>query len=80
VENILLTMERESYAKVNVKSKPGLMLKLSKSHVAERLPKPIEGLHAFIHSGSAGHLELEEFKTYLEASLNSSGVSFRKYD
>jgi hypothetical protein len=65
------------YLKVKIHEKPGLMLRLSKRLMAERLPHPIEGAYAFIHSGSLG---LDDFKTYFEASLSRHGIPFKRYD
>jgi hypothetical protein len=81
-ENLIDLMNRgeSTYAKVEILGKPGLMLRFSRGLRAERLPHPIEGAHAFIHPSSEGHLELEEFKTYFEASLSAHGIPYIKYE
>lgn len=81
-ENLIdmLNSGKSAYAKVEILDKPGLMLRFSRRLQAERLPHPIEGAHAFVHPSSEGYLELEEFKTYFEASLSSHGIPYRRYD
>ena len=76
----LMGDSKTTYASVEIFDKPGLMLRFSRGLFAERLPHPIEGAHAFIHASSEGHLELEEFKTYFEASLSSHGIPYKRYD
>ena len=45
----LLECEGNTYAKVEINDKPGLMLRFSRRLWAEELSHPIEGIHAFIH-------------------------------
>lgn len=68
------------YKVIEINSKPGLRLRLSRFLEAERLPHTIEGLHAFIHPSSEGHLTLEEFKEFFEALLALRGIPYKRYD
>jgi hypothetical protein len=78
----LLTLVRtpeSTYCKVGVFGKPGLMLRFSKAIRVEKIPHNIEGAIAFIHPSSEGHLELEDFKIFFEASLGRYSVPYKKY-
>jgi hypothetical protein len=82
IANNLLDLVNDSestYAQVEICGKPGLMLRFSRNLRAERLSHPIEGAHAFIHASSEGHLELEDFKRYFEASLQLHKIEYNKY-
>jgi hypothetical protein len=68
------------YAKVEIDDRPGLMLKFSKKIIAERLPHPIEGMHAFIHPSSEGYLALEDFKATFEGCLLQHRIQYQKYE
>jgi hypothetical protein len=76
----LVNTDEKTYAIVEVKGKPGLMLRISKKLCAERLPYIVEGAHAFIHPSSEGYLELEDFKSYLDDCLNRHRIPFKRYD
>ena len=79
-ENIRNTINDNTYCKLRVHDKPGLMLKLSKNIEAERLPYSVEGLMAFVHGSSEGFLTLEEFKGLLESFFDRIGIQYKKYD
>lgn len=76
----LVNASPSAYAKVEVYNQPGLMLRFSRRLQAERLPHPIEGIHAFIHPSSEGHLTLKEFRILFETSLERHEVPYQIYE
>jgi hypothetical protein len=76
VDNLLGLIETNptTYAKIEVRGRHGLKIRLSKRLTAERLSHSIEGMHAFIHPSSEGYIALEDFKTYFESSLKCHNI------
>jgi len=60
--------------------KPGVIFRFSKIIEADKLPHPIEGMHAQIHASSEGYLDLQEFRDVFERCLYLHKIPFKKYE
>jgi len=75
-----MSRQENIYTRFEIPEKPGLLVKLVKNYISERLPHPIEGLMASVHADSDGILAMNWFRNYMRASLEKREITYIPYD
>lgn len=74
IDNLMSIVDRpNTFQKVSMNSKPGLRIRVGRIQTEGFQGY---GLHAFIHSGSEGYLDMLEFDKRLKNSLERQGIIF----